>query len=67
MKNKKFLLTNYCAWEGNKKNKTSHQHAVQVVDMETGEVRFIRSGSIISFVDGFITETQTQEEYNKLK
>lgn len=52
-------------WEMNKKNETYHPHAIEVVDPETGQVRYIKSGSKISFVDGEISEGRSQENYNK--
>ena len=64
---KTFLLTDNCAWEANKKNSTNYPHAIEVVDVETGQVRHIKSGSRIKFVDGFITEGRDQETYNKKK
>lgn len=52
-------------WEMNKKNNTFHPHAIEVVDMESGQVQFIKSGSVIEFVSGEISETRNQEKYNK--
>ncbi len=52
-------------WEANKKAGTSNTHAIEVVECETGAVRYIRSGSIISLVEGYITEARDQETYNK--
>lgn len=60
-----FLLTDGCMWEKNKKDSTAHPHAIEVVDTETGAVRYIKSGSKISFVEGEITATRDQEIYNK--
>ena len=60
-----FIVTNHCQWEANKKNKTSYTHAIQVIDQNTGEVRFIKCGSRIQFVSGDITESFSQESYNK--
>lgn len=66
MKNEKvYLLTDGCMWEANKKNGTAHPHAVEVVDIETGQVVYIRSGSRIAFIEGHITDIRTQEAYNK--
>lgn len=62
---RKFLLTDGCMWEMNKKGGTFYPHAIEVVDMETGQVRFISSGSVITFVEGNITETRDQNSYNK--
>ena len=65
MGNKKFILTDGCMWEANKQSSTTKPHAVEVVDMETGEVRYIRSGSIVRFESGEISKTRTQECYDK--
>lgn len=51
-------------WEMNKQNGSSHAHAIEVVDVATGAVRYIKSGSRIAFVDGEITEGRNQEAYN---
>lgn len=60
-----FLVTDGCLWEQNKQNGTSFPHAIEVVDIESGAVRFIRSGSRITFVDGAITPSRDQKTYNK--
>lgn len=60
-----FLLTDLCMWEKNKQDGKSAPHAIQVVDVETGQVRFIKSGSKISFVEGEISDVADQELYNK--
>lgn len=52
-------------WERNKKNGTSYPHAIEVVDSKTGQTRYIRSGSKIAFIEGSITETHSQGEYNR--
>lgn len=52
-------------WEANKKAGTAYPHSIEVVDTETGSVRYIKSGSKISFIEGEITETHSQEIYNK--
>lgn len=62
---KLFLVTDGCMWEQNKKGKTFYPHAIEVVDVETGELRFIRSGSRIQFVDGNITVGRNQDLYNE--
>lgn len=49
----------------NKRNGTFHPHAIEVVDVETGQIRFIKSGSKIKFVEGDISENRSQEVYNK--
>jgi hypothetical protein len=60
-----YLVTDGCMWEANKRNGTSHAHAIEVVDTETGAVRYIKSGSRITFVEGEISDLRTQEAYNK--
>lgn len=60
-----FLLTDACLWEQQKKNGTFHPHAIEVVDVETGQVRYIESGARIKFVDGSISEGRDQNSYNK--
>lgn len=62
-----FILTDGCMWEKNKQEGTSFPHAIEVVDAETGQVRYIKSGSRIKFVEGEITEGRSQEAYNKIK
>ena len=61
---KTFILTDSCMWEANKQKGTRSEHCVEVVDLETGQTRYIASGSHIRFVDGKITEVSTQEMYN---
>jgi hypothetical protein len=60
-----YLLTDGCLWEQNKRNGTEHPHAIEVVDIKTGAVRFITSGSRITFVEGEITDLRSQAAYNK--
>ena len=64
-KKKIFILTDGCMWEKNKQDGTSTYHAAEVVDVETGQVRYIRSGSRIEFVDGAISGGRTQDSYNQ--
>ena len=64
-KTKTFLLTDCCMWEMNKQNNKNAPHAIEVVDMETGQVRYIKSGSKIRFAEGDITDSHSQEDYNK--
>ena len=52
-------------WEMNKQNGKSNPHAIEVVDAETGAVRYIKSGSRIKFIEGDITEGRNQESYNR--
>lgn len=66
MNEKIFILTDSCMWEANKQNKTKRSsHAVQVIDADTGQVRYINSGSKITLIEGQITQIQTQEQYNQ--
>jgi hypothetical protein len=60
-----FLLTDGCMWEMNKQTGKSNAHAIEVVDIETGAVRYIKSGSQIQLVSGQITEARDQSEYNE--
>lgn len=60
-----FITTDACLWEANKIDNICHPHAIEVVDVETGQVRFIESGARIKFVSGKISKGRTQEEYNK--
>ncbi len=62
---KTFILTDGCMWEKNKKEGTKMPHAIEVVDMETGEIRYIVGGSKIKLVEGAITMTRQQDSYNK--
>jgi len=65
MKNEKvYLVTDGCFWEINKETGNEHPHSIEVVDIDTGAVRYIRSGSKISFIDGEITDIRTQKAYN---
>jgi hypothetical protein len=61
---KTFILTDSCMWEANKLAGTRSEHCVEVIDLETGQTRFIKSGSKIKFIEGNITKTYTQEDYN---
>lgn len=66
MNNEKvYLLTDGCAWEINKETGNEHPHTIEVVDIETGAVRYIRSGSKIIFLEGQITDIRTQKTYNE--
>lgn len=64
-KQKTFILTDGCMWEKNKQEGTSRAHAIEVVDVDTGQVRYIKSGSRIAFIEGEITEGRSQEQYNR--
>ena len=61
-----FIVTDGCMCEANKQNSTYYPHAIEVVNQRTGQVRYIKSGSRISFVEGEISEGRSQEEYNKI-
>lgn len=62
---KTYLVTDGCMWEINKQGQSEHPHAMEVVDIETGAVRYIKSGSRIAFISGDITDIRTQKDYNK--
>lgn len=64
-KEKIYMLTDSCMWEKNKQEGTSFGHSIEVVDIETGQVRYIRGGAKVALIEGEITETHSQEEYNK--
>ena len=66
MKNNEiYLLTDGCLWEQNKQTGNEHPHAIEVVDIKTGAVRYITSGSKITFVEGEITDLRSQTAYNE--
>lgn len=60
-----YIVTDGCMWEQNKKNSTYHPHAIEVVNIKTGQVQYIKSGARITFKEGEITDLRTQETYNK--
>ena len=60
-----FLLTDYCVWEKNKKDCSNSPHSIEVVDTETGQVRYIASGSKIKFVSGDIKDRNQEDLNNK--
>lgn len=60
-----FILTDSCMWEANKKKGTRSPHAIEVVDAETGQVRYIKSGAKIAFLEGEITAPFSQDQYNQ--
>ena len=63
---KKFMVTDSCMWEAGRTNENGRaDHMIEVVDVETGQVRYIKTGSIIRFVEGDISEPFTQEAYNQ--
>ena len=66
MENEKvYMLTDGCGWEINKQTGNEHPHSVEVVDIKTGAVRYITSGSKIKFIEGKISDLRTQAAYNK--
>lgn len=60
-----YIVTDACMWEQNNRNSTFNPHAIEVVNIKTGQIRFILSGSKIAFIEGDITDLATQEAYNK--
>lgn len=60
-----YIVTDGCMWEQNKQNATYYPHAIEVVNQETGQVRYIKSGSRIAFLKGEISENRDQKAYNK--
>ena len=64
-KEREFIITDACMWEMNKKAGSYHPHAIEVVDTETGQVRYIESGAVIKFVRGNISQSRDQDSYNK--
>lgn len=60
-----FIVTDGCMWEQNKQNSTYYPHAIEVLNSRTGQIRYIKSGSRITFVEGEITKTRSQDFYNK--
>lgn len=65
MKHEIYIITDGCMWEQNKQNSTYYPHAIEVVNQKTGQVRYIKSGSRIAFLEGEITESRSQDFYNK--
>ena len=61
---KTFIVTDLCMWEKNKQEGKTDTHAIIVVDVETGQNRMIKGGSLIKFVEGEISLPDTQENYN---
>lgn len=62
-----YLLTDGCLWEINKETGNEHPHSVEVVDIKTGAIRYIKSGSRIKFVEGEISDIRTQKAYEKIQ
>ena len=60
-----YLLTDGCAWEINKQTGNEHPHSVEVVDTETGAVRYIKSGSRIKFIAGEISDIRSQKNIQR--
>lgn len=61
-----YIITDCCLWEQNKQNKTFHPHAVEIVNLETGQTHYLKSGSKIQIAEGFMTESRDQKSYNKI-
>ena len=61
---KAFILTDGCMWEKNKRDGTSFPHAIEAADAATGQVRYIKSGSRIAFLEGERTDARDQSKYN---
>lgn len=64
-KERVFIVTDACLWEMNKQAGSYHPHAIEVVDTETGQVRYIQSGAKIQLVDGIISKGREQDDYNE--
>lgn len=60
-----FIVTDGCMWEQNKQNGSYHPHAIEVVDAVTGQMRYIKSGAKIMFIEGDITIGRDQKMYNE--
>jgi len=60
-----YIITDGCMWEANKQNGTYYPHSIEVVNSKTGQVRYIKSGARIAFIEGEITQTRDQETYNQ--
>lgn len=63
---REFIITDSCAWEANRKSGAFHPHSIEVVDTVTGQIRHIASGAKIKFIEGGITSSRTQAEYNHM-
>lgn len=66
MKDKIFILTDMCMWEKNRQEGGKDEHAIIVVEKETGKTYVIDGGSEIIFVSGKIKGPATQDDYNKM-
>jgi hypothetical protein len=67
MTEKTFILTDMCMWEKNRQEGDMSDHAIIVIDEETGQMHVIDGGSKIKFVEGKISEPMTQERYNEME
>ena len=67
MNEEEYIVTDGCIWERNKVEGRTDPHSIEVVDIKTGQVRYIKGGSHIKFVSGEISEKRTQEGYNRQK
>ena len=61
-----YIVTDGCMWEINEQIGDEHPHAMEVVNIETGAIRYIKSGSKVSFIEGEISDIRTQKTYNKM-
>jgi len=62
---KVFILTDSCMWEANKQAGTKSEHTIQVIDEETGQCRYMPTGTRIKFVSGNISVPFDQDSYNQ--
>jgi len=50
IKNKKYLLTDSCHYYESSKQRSTH--FIEVCDLETGEIKHLRNGTIIQIIKG---------------
>lgn len=60
-----FVVTDGCMWERNKVEGTKFPHSIEVMDETTGQMRYIKTGARIAFLEGEISEARNQEGYNR--
>ena len=65
MKDKTFIVTDQCMCEMNKQNGKSAPHGIGVLDIETRQLRLIKSGSKIKFIEGDIKNRKSLESLFK--
>ena len=51
-------------WEKNAREGSAHPHHIEVVDIDTGAVRYIKSGSKVRFVEGTISDLRKSDSEN---